>query len=228
MERSGKFSAAFADYLYLLDRNYSSKSALKLVGDKYALPSNERALLYRGVVAESVMEKRARKRLKQFLPGTPVFVDGFNVCRTVGSYLCGNLVFEAMDGFLRDVSELHRKKLKWNILERSVCLLIQFLKENNAGNIQFYFDKPISHSGKMVELFRGIMKESQMKGEAATVFSPDHCLIEVRSGLVCTSDSHIIDQAKVPVFDLAHAVLKANFQADIFSLQKHFKKHRGN
>lgn len=216
---SEKFYEAVADYLYLLERNYPSKSMLKLVGDKYALPSHERVMLYRGLATDSMLKIRRHKQVLHLTVAMPVFIDGFNVCRTIGSYLNGNFIFEGMDGFLRDVSELHRKKLSWPILERALRLIILFLKSNSAGEVCFYFDKPISHSGKMVELCHDFLKEYHLKGSAETVFSPDYCLTEVKSGIVCTADSHIIDQSKVSVFDLARAVLNTNFNPRIFSLK---------
>lgn len=220
MKPSTHFSAAIADYLYLLERDYPTKSMLKLVGDRYALPSHERIMLYRGLATENTLKMRKKKQIVSFSSGLPVFIDGFNVCRTVGSYLSGNFVFEGLDGFLRDVSEIHRKKLGWEILDRSVHLIIEYLKANHSGNIHFYFDKPLSHSGKMAALCRTVLDENNLPGEAETVFSPDHCLTEVSDGLICTADSHVIDTAKVSTFDLARKVLEKHFQTNIFSLRE--------
>jgi len=220
MKPSTHFSDAIADYLYLLERNYPTKSMLKLVGDRYALPSHERVMMYRGLAKQKVLAKRERKKSAFLLPRVPVAVDGFNVCRTVGSYLSGNFVFEGLDGFFRDVSEIHRKKLGWEILERSLRFIIRYLKDHQAGYVYFYFDKPLSHSGEMAALCLSVMNELALSGEAETVFSPDHCLIEVSDGLICTADSHVIDTAKVSTFDLARNVLEKYFQTKIFSLRE--------
>ncbi len=219
MKPSIHFSEAIADYLYLLERDYPTKSMLKLVGDKYALPSHERVMLYRGLAKQDVLARRESKKSDNLKAGIPVAVDGFNVCRTVGSYLSGNFVFEGLDGFFRDVSEIHRKKLGWEILERSLRLIIRYLKDHQAGYVHFYFDKPLSHSGKMAALCLSVMNEFALPGEAETVFSPDHCLIEVADGLICTADSHVIDAARVSTFDLARKVLEKYFQTKIFSLR---------
>ena len=219
MTHSAHFSQAIADYLYLLERNYPSKSMLKLVGDKYALPAHERIMLYRGLATEKVLAGRKHKKTLQLTAGVPITIDGFNVCRTVGSYLSGNFVFEGLDGFLRDVSEIHRKKLGWEILVRSVDLIVKYLKSQKTGNVVFYFDKPLSHSGKMAALCGDILNKYGMPGHAETVYSPDYCLIKQKEGIICTADSYVIDSATVYTFDLAKSVLYTNFHPSIFNLK---------
>ncbi len=192
-----------------------------MVGDRYALPSHERVMLYRGLAKKQQVRARQQKLLQDIPVHAEVTLDGFNVCRTVGSYLNGNPVFVGMDGYLRDVSELHRKKLKWEVLERSITLILEFLHEKDVSCVHFYFDTPISHSGKMCEMIRHNMQAMNLAGEAETVFSPDHELITAEKGFICTSDSNIIENAGVEVFDLAHQLLLDKFSAQVFSLPEY-------
>ena len=217
MKFSAHFFRAVCDYRYLLERNYPQKSMLKLVGDRYQLASFERVMLYRGLAAKADVALRQKNRTERLTPHTEVFLDGFNVCRTLGSYLNGNPVFVGLDGFLRDVSELHRKKLSWDVLEKAVGLIMDYLKEHEVSFVRFYFDTPISHSGKMCEMTRQKIAAAGVSGEALTVFSPDHELIQVQKGLICTADSHIISQAQTVVFDLPGHLLKERFRAHLFS-----------
>jgi len=221
MKFSDGFFQAVCDYRYLLERDYPQKSILKLVGDRYALPSHERVMLYRGLAKKQQVRERQQKLLPDIPAHAEVTLDGFNVCRTVGSYLNGNPVFVGMDGYLRDVSELHRKKLKWEVLERSMTLILEFLREKNVSHIHFYFDAPISHSGKMCVMTRQKMLELNMVGEAETVFSPDNELITIEKGFICTADSNIIENANVKVFDLAHQLLLNKFSAHVFSFPEY-------
>ena len=103
------FNLAVSDYLYLSERNYPLKSCLKLVSDKYKLSGEERSMLFRGVALEPLIMKRKSKIIKNPDPDADYMIDGYNVIRTIGSYLIGNLVFVSMDGFLRDASEIHKK-----------------------------------------------------------------------------------------------------------------------
>ncbi len=216
---SEHFYDALRDYRYLLERNYPQKGIVKLTGDHYRLPAAERVLLYRGVVTAGKIKARQKVKTDRIAPGSNIYIDGFNVVRTVGSYLNGNFVFVGMDGFLRDVSELHRKKLRREILERSVLLLLDYLETLQPENVTLYFDKPISHSGNMVVLVNGQMKERNLRGSAVPVYSPDHVLKEVERGCICSADSAIIDAAKVPVFDMPQAILRQRFGVEFFSLE---------
>ncbi len=221
MKFSDGFFQAVCDYCYLLEHDYPQKSMLKLVGDRYVLPSYERAMLYRGLAKKQQVEVRQQKLIQDIPTYAEVTLDGFNVCRTLGSYLNGNPVFVGIDGYLRDVSELHRKKLNWEVLERSVRLILEFLHEKGVSRVHFYFDTPISHSGKMCLMTCQKMQAMKLTGEAETVFSPDYELITTEKGFICTADSNIIENAKVKVFDLAHQLLLDKFSAQIFSFREY-------
>ncbi len=221
MKFSDGFFQAVCDYRYLLERDYPQKSMLKSVGDRYALPSHERAMLFRGLAKKQQVKTRQQKLLQDIPAHAEVTLDGFNVCRTVGSYLNGNPVFVGMDGYLRDVSELHRKKLKWEVLELSMTSILEFLREKDVSHVHFYFDTPISHSGKMCLMTRQKMQELNMGGEAETVFSPDYELITAEKGFICTADSNIIENTKIKVFDLAHQLLLDKFSAQLFSFPEY-------
>lgn len=221
MKLSDGFFQAVCDYRYLLEHDYPQKSMLKLVGDRYALPSYERVMLYRGLAKKQQVKARQQKLIQDIPAHAEVTLDGFNVCRTVGSYLNGNPVFVGMDGYLRDVSELHRKKLKWEVLEKSMMLILKFLRENDISHVHFYFDTPISHSGKMCLMARQKMQELNIAGDAETVFSPDHELIIAEKGFICTADSNIIENAKVKVFDLAQQLLLDKFSVQLFSFREY-------
>ncbi len=217
MHFSTHFFDAVCDYRYLLAREYPVKAMLQLVGDRYGLSAHERVMLYRGMATEQQITRRLSKKITEAPQHTVWTLDGFNVCRTVGSYLNGNPVFVGLDGFLRDVSELHRKKLKWEVLERAMERVLEFMAGQAPENIRIYFDTPISHSGKMCEMTRRKMTDHHLRGTAETVFSPDYELVHTQDGIICTADSNIIDRAGVPVFDLAHAVLQKFFSARVFS-----------
>ena len=222
MRPGANFLKALEDYLYLLDRRYPQKTILKMVGDHYALSADERALLFRGSAKKQQLKLRSEKKISALPKNSILFIDGFNVFRTIGSYLTGNFVFEGMDGFLRDASELHRQKLDSDVLERVAELVVSFLKFNECKKAHFYFDTPISHSGDLVNHLLHKMVETSLSGTAETAFSPDHILKETQSGLICTSDSNIIDQSKVKVYDLSKGVLEYNFKPKIFSLKNYF------
>ena len=221
MKPGVNFLNALSDYLYLLDHRYPEKSILKMVGDHYALTANERTLLFRGAAKHQIIELRNQKRIVTLPENSILTVDGFNIFRTVGSYLNGNFVFEGMDGFLRDASEIHRQKLSWEILERATELIVGFLKHKKCQQVNFYFDTPISHSGDLANHLARKMETVPLAGTSETAFSPDHVLKKIEAGLICTSDSNIIDLSKVKVYDLSRGVLDYHFNPKIFSLKSY-------
>ena len=220
MKLSDLFQEAVTDYLYLIERNYSQKQVLKLVGDKYQLTGEERSVLFRGVVRSADCISRKKKQLSKVPDGSTLIIDGYNVIRTIGTYLLGRLLFVSMDGFLRDASEMHRSTLKSSILDKCLDLLFDFFVKHDPREVKIYLDEPVSKSGELASGMNKLLKKYGLHGEALTVPSPDYELKQVNSGIVCTADSAIIDNCKVPVFDLAYAILKDIYSPEFISLEK--------
>ena len=100
------FQEAIVDYTYLIEKNYPRKTILKMVGDRYQLRSAERSMLYRGVCSRDESLNRKNKKLAALPENAVLHIDGYNVIRTIGSYLSGKQVFISVDGFLRDAAEI--------------------------------------------------------------------------------------------------------------------------
>ncbi len=215
---SGQFISAIHDYQYLMERHYAEKSTLKLVSDRYALSGEERSVLFRGVITKEVVKKRKNKLIARPESGSSFIIDGYNVIRTVGSYLTGNLVFVAMDGFIRDVSEIHKKSVKDDIVLKAVDLILVTLKSLKPINVLFYLDMPVSKSGELADYISRSLSSQELTGNAETVHSPDHHLKKAEMGIVCTSDSVIIDECHLSVFDLARRTLDLHFSTEFICL----------
>ena len=141
------FIDAVSDYLYLLEKNYPQKLILKIVGDRYQLSGTERSMLYRGIQRTEDCENRKMKICAGLTQNVDLFIDGYNVIRTIGSYLLGLTVFISMDGYLRDASEMHRATLKKSILE-------QTLKLRKPGQgVAGFVRKGFNEDGDIVELY---------------------------------------------------------------------------
>ena len=217
-ELSSHFKTAVRDYLYLMERHYPEKSALKLVSDRYALSGEERSMLFRGVAPAALAEERRKKTVRKPEPGSFFIVDGYNVIRTVGSYLNGNFVFVAMDSFLRDASEIHKKAVRDELVYRSLELIFETLSGLKCSGVRFLLDIPVSKSGELASYINQKLSDFGLSGEAITVHSPDHHLKKAEEGIVCTSDSVIVDECRLPVFDLAQQTLKMHFSPDFMEM----------
>jgi len=207
------FSNAAKDYLYLLEHKYPQKSILRLIGDRYALSSVERSVLYRGISSSAESCRRAEKLANSDeLHGTHLHIDGYNVLITIGSYLNGNLVFISTDKLLRDASEIHGKAFRNELFNKAILLIFSYLQTNLPATVNFYFDKPVSHSGTLCEKINILLEHYKLNGSAITLASPDHILKTIDCGLIATSDSSIIDRSKTRIIDLPKAVLQFHYK----------------
>ncbi len=217
---SRNFEKAVADYLYLLEKGYPQKSILKIVGDRYQLVSTERSMLYRGLVTKAERDVRKPKKLKKLPAGSKLTIDGYNVIRTIGSYLLGKPVFIAMDGFLRDAAEMHRSTLKKKTLDRTLEMLFNYLHSVAPQNVIIYLDEPVSKSGELASRLNELLGQYGLKGNALTARSPDHHLKAISHGLICTADSAVIDLCNTKVFDMAKAILDSAFHPEYITFEK--------
>jgi len=211
------FREAAADYRFLIERGYSKKSALKLTGDRYALTSCHRTLLYRGVLPCPESDRR-RRLLISSNNAEDLAIDGYNVIATVANYLYGRPVFLSTDGFLRDAGEVYGRLIRGPVFDRSVRLLLGFLESGCYRNIHILFDRPVPKSGELAAEFREEMIKHSLQGTAETVRSPDYELKHVRNGAICTSDSIIIDDCEVPACDLPREIIDATFSPNYINL----------
>ncbi len=208
---SGKLIRAAKDYRYLLDRSYPQKASIKLVGDRYQLSGQERSLLYRGISDKVSAGLRKAKIVCD--PGDhALYVDCYNILFTVGNYLTGRPVYISDDGIVRDTGELRGRFGNKKIFERTISLVTDFMVSHSAAEYHFLLDAPVSNSGRLAQRLGIFMEENGLKGTAVTVRSPDHELIAVTYGLICTSDSVIMAKAKTGIFDMARHILSARFE----------------
>lgn len=217
---SKHFAIAVNDYLFLLEKAYPQKTILKIVGDKYQLAGVERSILFRGIATREKCRLRKSRNIRILKPGSSLFIDGYNVIRTIGSYLSGKTVFISMDGFLRDAAEMHRSVLREKVLNQSINLMFEFLNKSQLSKATIYLDEPISKSGELASILNNKLLKSGIDGDALTVHSPDHYLKEVNEGFICTADSAVIDNCQVKVYDLAKAILILNFKPDFINFEK--------
>jgi len=208
-----KVILASRDYLYLKRRKYPTRSVLEIVGNRYQLNTEERNVLYRGFFTRSEIGTRINKVLdEQQVRGKILQVDGYNQLITIESYRKGNFVFVAKDGIVRDSASVHRSYKLSAVTEEILNKLLHNLTSLGLQRLEFYFDKPVSFSGRLCEMINELIAEYRIDGRAETVDSPDYIL--KRAELVATSDSIIMARVEA-VFDLAGWFLKGEWNADL-------------
>jgi hypothetical protein len=214
------FNTAFNDYCDFLAKGYPQKGILKLVGDRYKLSGAERAMLYRGVSTRAVSEKRVKKLgLMPIFPGSTLHIDGLNQILTVASYLNGSLVFISTDGYLRDASEIHGNAFQVKFLDKAGLLLLQYLKGFAIAPCMLYIDEKVNQGMLLAHKMKTIALKENVEIDFILSKSVDRKLKSVLTGFIATSDSQVIDNAKVPVIDLARNILENQFHPYFINLR---------
>jgi len=214
------FKKAIKDYIYFLDNDYPYKPVLKIIGDRYRLNTLQRSVLLRGISSSITSNKRKNKIIPIYETiNKTLFIDCYNVLLTVGSYLSGNFVYQANDGFIRDAEESHGKIKRSDIIIKALFLVLEYLKNYDIKKIQFLIDSPVSNSKKLADKINGFIKNYNINGDASIVKSPDYVMINTNDIICATSDSIIIDK-KDKILDLSFNTLNYHYSPVFISLDE--------
>lgn len=187
------FSRAAYDYCWLLDKEYTPKAALKLVGDHFKLKERQRKALDRCCQPQSLINEMQPGEIRdpQKLTGQPLIIDGFNLLIILEAGLGGAPVFKGRDGLIRDISGLHGSYRKISETPRAIALVASFVKKFSTGPVLWVFDKPVSNSGRLAQLVQQIGHENQLLWETELCDQTDSRI--ANSGqIVASSDSQIL------------------------------------
>lgn len=207
---------AINDYSFLLEKGYADKRSLELVADRYQLNTNERGVLFRGVLLKEEAINRSQKMIGSLPRGNiDIKVDLLNQVYTVGSYIEGKLVFIAMDGVLRDASEKHGKLLKEESLARVLEQVVDFFDPFPGYSVDLLLDDKPDISGPLENLLQVKLHKTNVSFQLIRTDAVDAMLSSEDQSIVATSDATIIDRTNASVFDLARAILNKNFHPEI-------------
>jgi hypothetical protein len=186
--------AAAADFCWLLDRDYSPRSALELVGNRYSLAARQRMAVSRYACSEADALRRGKSRIElAAVQRRELWIDGYNLLTLVESALSGGIVIASRDECFRDIAGIHRRYRKVSETIPALQLIGEVISNLQVGVCRWWLDQPVSNSGRLKAI---ILEMAQSRGwnmEAELVFSPDHVLS--RTGhVVASSDGVILDR----------------------------------
>lgn len=218
MENRKILNEAAQDYRYLLNRGYTKKSSLKLVGDHHRLNSAERNLLFRMVHSDDELSRRLNKKVDtDEILDKIISIDGYNLLIAVETLLRGEKLLFCDDGFVRDIYGSLYKFKTTDITEKSLELILKTLKKFQPKLVHFFFDKPISNSGKLAAYVQEQMRACGVPGDAQAVKLPDTTVI--KGGDIVISSDGIIIEKSAKIFDLISYLAK-NLNLEFFRLEK--------
>lgn len=183
---------AVEDLCHLMSRGYTAKSALVLVGNRYKLNVRQQKAVQGMSASDDQINNRSNNSLSASeLKGKTVLIDGFNVLILLESLLSRAYVFKGADGFYRDLSSVHGSYKKVQQTSRAIELIADFYVNEEIANIRWYFDKPVSNSGKLKQLITEIATENNYNWEVLLTNNPDKDLV-AENGIAITSDAWIL------------------------------------
>lgn len=200
------FAEAAQDLSFLLGKKYGEKSALALVGNHYQLNKRQqRALCLITSPADKIASRKAKQLSAKELSGQPVFVDGYNLLITIEAALSGAYVLVGQDGCYRDIASVHGTYKKVEETIPALLLIDDALKELEVAHVQWYFDSPVSNSGRLKGILYELAAQRGANWDIDLVFNPDTALIE-QNGICISSDSWIVDEVDA-YFNLAAYII---------------------
>lgn len=187
--------AAVADLSLLQTRSYADKGALKLVGDRYNLTSRQRLAVLRSACSQASRHRRAEHAIGgEACGGERIAVDGYNLLITIESALSGGFLFVGRDGCCRDLASIHGTYRRVEETLPAIELIGAFLIRAGVREVHWYFDAPVSNSGRLKVLLADAAAQRGWDWRIELVNNPDPLLADAEE-IVVTSDSWILDRA---------------------------------
>ncbi len=186
---------AAADLSFLFSRGYSEKSALKLVGDHYQLDQRQRRGVLGAACSEASLEYRQAHVLEtNGLAGQTLRIDGYNILISVESAMAGGILLRGRDGCIRDLASVHGSYHKVEETLGAIHALGRTLERLNIAMAHWYFDAPVSNSGRLKALLYEEAEKFGWNWHIELDHNPDKILAE-SDGVAVTSDGWILDRA---------------------------------
>jgi len=195
---------AVAELCWLLSRDYPQKSALKLVGDRYALVARQRTAVERCACSETAAGERRRRQVgPSEVRGRPLWIDGYNVLTTIEAALAGAVLLPGCDGTYRDMASMHGSFRKVTETLPALELVGRVIAALAPGRCVWYLDRPVSNSGRLKTLMGQLAAENGWPWAVELVPDPDHVLADPSAAtgetasarvIVATADSVILDR----------------------------------
>ncbi|UCD49357.1 MAG: DUF434 domain-containing protein [Phycisphaerales bacterium] len=192
-EVSADLRAALIDFSLLLTKGYADNSALKLVGDHFALTQRQRLAVMRSACSDQQQQSRVARLIEiADLAGQPLAIDGYNLLITIEAALSGAFLFRGRDGCLRDLAGIHGTYRKVNETMPALLCIGRFLKEIGVTDVLWLLDSPVSNSGRLKTLMGELARENHWTWDIRLSTNPDTELKET-DRIVVSTDSVVLD-----------------------------------
>ena len=196
-----------ADLSWLRSRGYSSKAALDLVGNRYALRDRQRIALQRCAAGDEECRQREMRRVADSaLEGATLVVDGYNVLLTLEAALSGGVLLRARDGAFRDLAAMSAHYRRLRVTRPAIGLVRDHLERRGCERVLWYLDSPVSNSGRLKGIIEAAVAGSKAAWEVRLIKQVDRA-VATSPHIVATADSAILDRCS-RWFNLARSIVE--------------------
>lgn len=186
---------AVIDLSHLLSRGYGVKSSMELVGNRYRLNvRQQKAVVGMGASDEQVIFRNRNSLKVNVLRNEELVIDGFNVIILIESMLSGAYLFKGRDGFYRDLSSVHGSYKRVLQTGKAIEIIGEFFRSNKLKKLHWFFDKPVSNSGRLKKMIEEYAESKGYDWEATLTYSPDKDLV-ASDKIIVSSDAWVLDHA---------------------------------
>ncbi len=188
--------AAATDLCWLLDRGYSARSSIELVGNRHNLTSRQRMALSRYACSDEDHQRRTQLRVElTSLRGQELWLDGYNILTVLESALSGGIIISSRDGCYRDIAGIHKRYRKVSETIPALNLVAETVSALGVSVCRWWLDQPVSNSGRLKTLILDTARDNGWSMEAEVTFSPDHVLSHTNH-IIATSDGIVLDRCQ--------------------------------
>ena len=198
---------------YLINEGYDLKQASTFVGNHFLLSERQRLAVMRSLATDEQYAVRQSRQVQiSDLDGKEVWIDGFNTIITLEVMFSEGILFECMDGTIRDLAALRGTYRLISETSEAVRMMFQTLQEVQISKTTILLDEPVSNSGRLKTLIADIGKEFAFGLDIQILRDVDRSLYGRES--VITSDSVILDHCESWV-NLAAEIMKEKGKSGI-------------
>lgn len=190
-EKANLEKAAYELY-FLLNQGYHIKQAATFIGNHYMFSERQRLALVRTISSYEDCGNRLCKQTMKLDDVYTVHVDGFNTIITLEVALSGCPIFRSLDGTIRDLAGLRGNYRIIDKTEKTIHLICKWLVSNRIEKAIFYFDSPVSNSGRLANLVKEIASMYEIPVQTHVIPEVDQTLEKLAN--VITSDAIILNK----------------------------------
>jgi len=177
---------------YLINEGYDLKQASTFVGNHFLLSERQRLAIMRSLATDEQLAGRRNRQVQiTDLGEKEVWIDGFNTIITLEVMFSEGILFECMDGTIRDLAALRGTYRLIPETSEAVRMMLQALQKARISKATILLDEPVSNSGRLKALIADIGEEFGFELDIQILRDVDRSLYGREN--VITSDSVILD-----------------------------------